>query len=123
MLAPTEAERIRAAATSPEAAERLTAFLGSHTPPGNSPSTFELLAEAVDESDHGLDEWLESLDHLIQWAERRLRPLSVPGALGYVACCSESQGTQPFRLALPEVLDEMLEEFGYEGESAANPRT
>ena len=118
MLSLPEKDRLRLAAPSPEAAERVIALLDTFAPAPRQPAAFALLAESVDETPDGLSEWVEALDRLIRWTRERERTLTLPGALGYVSCCSDSQASNPVRLPLSEVLEQMLADFGYEGESA-----
>ena len=76
-----------------------------------------MLFRSVDDSPDSLADWLEALDALTQWCDAQDKTPMSDELIGYVACCSESQAGHPVRLPLPEVVRQMLEDFGFESSS------
>lgn len=76
---------------------------------------WEVLLESVDQSDASLREWLEALDRFYAWLGKSSRVAGLRSMLGYVTCCDESRRSDPAALSLPDTLEEMLADYGYDG--------
>ena len=69
----------------------------------------------IDDSDFELGEWLKSILVLGAWLTSNNRKTSLLKAAGYIACSMEAAGVVTKRLHLSEVVQEMLERYGFEG--------
>lgn len=116
MLSTENVARLREAAPDESSAERVIQLFMQSPQVSGPQDAFSLFCEAVDESPHALEEWVEALARLAAWTEARDQSLTLSGAVGYLSCCSESQATSTIRISLGEVLAQMLEDFGYAGE-------
>ena len=71
-----------------------------------------LLADGIDDSAFPVSEWIEALAAFLKKVPPE-KIQSFQAMVGYLRCCAESQAKHPVRLPLPEVVDEMLDEFGF----------
>lgn len=95
-----------------------TVQCGSITPPPAA-SPFSLLATYVDETSHDLREWLKALDVFTDWLQANNRPPQpLTMLLGYLACSAMAQAGSALPLPLPHVLADMLDQYGYDGDTA-----
>lgn len=77
---------------------------------------FDRLADAVDDSSYSLADWLLTYATLSAHLTTREHTASFTRKLGYLVCTAELANRNPLRLPLPEVLEEMLAEFGFAAE-------
>ena len=73
------------------------------------------LALGIDESMFSISEWSEALCVFFEEVPHN-RISNLQTAVGYIVCCAESQAPMPIRPRLAEVVREMLQEFGFEGD-------
>ena len=78
-------------------------------------SAMHRLASGIDESMFPVSEWSEALNVFFQEASHSRIP-NLQSVVGYIICCAESQASLPVRPCLGEVVEEMLQEFGFEGD-------
>ena len=78
-------------------------------------SAMDRLASGIDESMFPVAEWSEALSVFFQEVSHSRIP-NLQSAVGYIICCAESQASLPVRPCLGEVVEEMLQEFGFEGD-------
>lgn len=74
------------------------------------------LANAVDDSDYSLAAWLESYATITVWLAMRDRSATFDRKLGYLVCTADFARRSTVRDQLVSVLDQMLDEFGMDGE-------
>jgi hypothetical protein len=68
------------------------------------------LFESCAKASHELPQWLESIDAVYRWLEKRSRTTPFANAAGYVACAAEAaEGT-----TLTDAVKRMLDEYGVE---------
>jgi hypothetical protein len=75
-----------------------------------------LLRASVDESAFDLASWLAAFEGVQVYLASRGRSASVSSVLGYLQCSAEFGGSGENRQSLPEIIDGMLEQFGFEGQ-------
>ena len=73
------------------------------------------LASGIDESMFPVAEWSEALNVFFQEVSHSRIP-NLQSAVGYIICCAESQASLPVSSLFREVVEEMLQEFGFEGD-------
>ncbi len=76
---------------------------------------WDLLVENVDESPFTLSEWLEAWELFNDWLGKRNRRANFINILGYLACCGQYLEGKAVFPAFCDLLEEMLEEYGFEG--------
>ncbi len=74
-----------------------------------------LLFEHVDKSPYDLRDWIISLKIFKQYIEENSKPVNVETIFGYIGCCSESPENKILKYKLPDLLNKMLNEYGYIG--------
>lgn len=75
------------------------------------------LLRAVDGSDFSLGDWLASLNLLEAFFQKRGVPQpKLHEALGYLECCAQSAEASMNHYALAEVVQLMLDEYGFAGD-------
>jgi len=80
-----------------------------------APNGFHLLAGFVDDSAHGLPEWIAAIEYFYDWlAQNKRSSPGLPPMLEYLACCAEAQAHLPHKESLPDVLSDMLDQYGYQ---------
>ncbi len=72
------------------------------------------LATSIDQSVFPADEWTQALGLFLETVEHT-RVHTLQSAVGYLACCAQSQAQTPIRPTLPDLVLEMLGQFGFEG--------
>lgn len=87
--------------------------------PGASPVNFGLiwqsLQERVDDSQYSMESWLAALSVMLRYLKRHNRSVSLETILGYLSCSAEFTYDKGVARALPEVVEEMLNDFGFDG--------
>lgn len=94
--------KLVAAANSPGALSRLAGLLadGSATP-GD-------LFLSCDDSSHGLDQWIEALEVVCVWLDRKGRRETLAKSIGYVSCSSQAAP----EAKLSWIVAQMLDQYG-----------
>jgi len=95
--------KLSGASSSPVAFSRLAARIASDVD-----SNVSKIANACDQSCHSLEDWLEAIDAIYDWLEKRSRATPFYNAVGYVACASEVSKNE----SLPKAVKKMLDEYG-----------
>ena len=75
--------------------------------------------ESVDRSNFELGEWMSSLDILFAWLAREGRTTTMKVATGFISCSEEAVGSTDRFANLSATVSEMLDNFGFEGDSEA----
>lgn len=70
--------------------------------------------KAVDQSDHALEEWIDTVFVFDEWLKSRKLIGSWHEMVGYMRCASESPENKSLKLPLSVFLEEMLETHGFE---------
>lgn len=73
------------------------------------------LVQRVDESAFSLADWLNSLERILVLLADVGRVAPPSTMLGYVHCAAEFVASQRIGEPLPEVVEEMLEQYGFDG--------
>ncbi|MFP4282400.1 MAG: hypothetical protein ACLFR7_07005 [Opitutales bacterium] len=109
-------EALAGACSSPEDL-RLLADIFRDTPREPEPPTerARLFLSLVDESPASLAEWVSGLQVLFSWLRRAGRGTSFGMALGYLQCCSDALGSGANFTTLPDAVQDMLHEHGFDG--------
>ncbi len=82
-----------------------------------SPESPDRLLQVVDASDFALEDWLASLQLLENFFQKRGMPQpKFHEALGYLECCAHSSEASLNHYALAEVVQLMLDEYGFAGD-------
>lgn len=74
------------------------------------------LRALVDASDFDWSAWLAAFERVHTHLAARGRSASPSSIVGYVQCSAEMGGASEIRRRLPEVVSEMLEHYGFEGQ-------
>lgn len=78
------------------------------------------LVEAVDQSDYGLDDWIEALVEFDRWLrERGVEARPFPTMLGYVHCCTLMNSPKVRLPILKVIVNQSLTDFGFDATSDA----
>ena len=72
------------------------------------------LATSIDESMFPGAEWAEALETFLGNVPLTKIP-SLCHMAGYLECCAQSQAGNPIQPAVPELVRQMLDEYGFEG--------
>jgi hypothetical protein len=72
------------------------------------------LVEAVDESPFSLHQWVEALAVMDKWLDSRRCEANLEDQIGYVSCASASASRCPNEESLPDLVGEMLANYGFE---------
>lgn len=80
-----------------------------------TPTDYEALATAVDESDYGLADWLEALSTFEQWLQVHSAP-SRPFAsiIGYIHCCTLMNAKGVITPSLNIIVNKALIDYGFD---------
>jgi len=78
---------------------------------------FEVLAERVDETRYNLTEWLKAMEKFNTWIIGEKRTTSFEQMLGYISCCAEMGSQQTYPPDLDNLVDSMLSQYGFEGQT------
>ena len=100
-LPEAELVRLARACPSPGAASRLARLLAAD-PAGS----LETLLRHCDGSSHGLPQWIEALDALYGWLERRSLVASLEASAGYIACSSAAAPEADLASTVLKMLDD-----------------
>ncbi|MDQ8182361.1 hypothetical protein [Pelagicoccus sp. SDUM812005] len=74
------------------------------------------LKELVDESAFDLRAWLSAFESVESHLATKGRWATASSILGYLQCSAEFGGSSENRQSLPEIVDGMLEQYGFEGQ-------
>jgi hypothetical protein len=83
------------------------------------PSFAQQLVPAIDASSYGVDDWVRALLALRHWVAARGGTARAEDALGYVSCCASIAGGKTPRLPLGYVVEDMLNNYGFEAAGIA----
>ncbi|WP_127717774.1 hypothetical protein [Halobacteriovorax sp. HLS] len=75
----------------------------------------KLLFENTDTSIYSLAEWIDAIDHFDSWLADNNRKADWKMMLGYIACCSQSPENKDIKHNFIELIDEMLNTYGFDG--------
>lgn len=103
------AELIAQGCRAPRDVELITTMIGSGS------GADELLSKIADESAYSLEDILNGLIALCRFLDRDRRQTSMKVAVGYIRCCEDSVDSYSGLTTLAEVVEQMLEEHGFEG--------
>lgn len=95
----------------PRDAELMTLLLAA------SDRSESLIAEALQTSSYGLDDFLSGVMALCRHLDRDRRKTTLEMVVGYVRCCEDGAADYPGAHSLPEVVDAMLDEHGFSGDN------
>ena len=73
------------------------------------------LRQRVDETSFSWEDWLESIDKVLLLLMKQNRVAAPSVIAGFVHCTAEIVASQGMGQPLPEVVEEMLEQYGFEG--------
>jgi hypothetical protein len=108
-LSTSSLEIIQKHCTNPEAKECLVQHLNHSKDPE---ATLLLLLADVNESSYPFSEWIESIRIFTEFNEGT--DYTFKTMVGYIACSAEAGDADPISLPLPDVVDNMLQEYGFE---------
>ncbi|MBK1878416.1 hypothetical protein [Pelagicoccus mobilis] len=74
------------------------------------------LSSSVDESIYSIDAWLEAFERVLARLVEENRRASPTSILGYVQCTAEFASQTAVHERLPDLIQSMLDEYGFEGE-------
>ena len=74
----------------------------------------EILCHYVDNSPYSVEEWHEALDFLHLWIQKKNVSSDLLSMLGYIKCCVMSQSQLAGVTSLVDILEQMLEDYGFD---------
>ncbi len=90
-------------------------LIESHESTGTSIiSAYKLLSENIDASPYPLQDWIVSIEFLVEWLAIKKRSTTLGNAISYLSCCVESGTLRNIKSSLVNLLDEMLSNYGYD---------
>ena len=107
-------EKIQEAGASEEAIQVVARWARSDRNDFEAASFAERLFDSADASSFTLKQWIEAIAHLHQWLEERERDVSLAQSMEYLDCCAEMANTGLVSQTLSEILDDMLQKFGFQ---------
>ncbi len=81
------------------------------------------LRNLVDDSAFGFAAWLAAFECVQTHLSSNGRSASADSVLGYVQCSAEFGGSAESRSTLPEIIEGMLEQYGFEGQEGCGTST
>lgn len=75
---------------------------------------FRTLYQHVDDSDYSFSQWVEAYEYFYQWLQERDLSSDFVTMLGYLGCCSLSPENKTHKRELCGLLQEMLQEHGFQ---------
>ena len=87
-----------------------------------TPSDYEALASAIDESDYGIADWLEALISFEHWLQARdvpTRPFA--SIMGYIHCCTLKNARGVITPSLNIIVTKALIDFGFDAALPSQP--
>jgi len=111
-----EARVLADACASPAQLDLLSDLLRDTPREPESPgSRARFFLSIVDESNASLAGWVHSLELLFRFLRSSGRDTSFGMALGFLQCCSDAAGSGSPIVDLPQITDEMLQDYGFQG--------
>lgn len=98
---------------SPRSLDMLVGLCGRFEEPIEA--CFEKLRQRVDESAFSLGDWLAALEAVLSELGKTSRVAAPSVAIGFVHCTAEFVAGQRMGAPLREVVEEMLDQYGFEG--------
>jgi hypothetical protein len=80
-----------------------------------NPPVGEVLLQEVDQSPYSMGDWIDTIDRFHNWLSDRERKVDFLAMLNYLDCCAASSEATEGGQKFSEVLDFMLQVFGYFG--------
>ena len=75
----------------------------------------DYLVKAVNYSNYSFKDWIVVIDRFSQWIQKENRQTSFLKLLGYLQCCEESPETKDISKPFIDLVNEMLEQYGFVG--------
>lgn len=75
----------------------------------------KLLRQRVDETDFGIEDWMEALEVMMRYLIQTNREAKPSVILGYIHCAAELVQSKHSMQRLPEAVEDMLGLYGFEG--------
>ena len=82
-------------------------------------SPYKAFVKRVDDSPYTRRDWMEALYFLSSWLARNQRNEKISMRLGYLSCCAESVVDKQYQLPFTDLVKDMLDEYGFEGNPCA----
>ncbi len=79
---------------------------------------FKALINYCDESIYSLKEWLRAYSHFLRYLDEQSRQEDLLTMLGYLQCCSLSPENKDIKHDFIDLLEAMLNQFGFVGKNA-----
>lgn len=81
----------------------------------NKKESGNLLFKHVDISPYDLGQWIETINFFHHWLLSHNRSTSFPTMIGYISCCTESPENIILKYKLKDILEKMLDDYGFDG--------
>lgn len=75
----------------------------------------ELLFSLIDKTQYAVREWIEAIIFFDKWLENQSRQTEFKKMIGYIECSTLSPENKVLKYNLSELVEKMLNEFGYVG--------
>ena len=114
-LRPEQVARLAACVDTPRQASALAEVFSNSSGPAAAHVDCGELVRLAEQSHHPLEHWVAALLNFFAWMDARGRRTDLPCALGYIQCCDDAIGMGNYHAPLPDTVQSMLDEYGYEG--------